>query len=183
MRVTGGKYVRRQIACPKGVIRPAMDRMRESLFAVLGDLSGCSFLDLFSGSGIMAVEAAGRGANPVTVVEKDPVKKKVLYQNLSIIEETRFIRMMSVDRFLATDSGCYDVVYLDPPFPLGGKEQTLLKLAESRLLRTGSRVIIHFPQEDRLSEQIGRLHLYDERKYGRSRVFFYRYENENEEEQ
>ena len=120
MRITGGKYVRRQIACPKGIIRPAMDRMRESLFAILGDLTGCSFLDLFSGSGIMAVEAAGRGANPVTVVEKDPIKKKVLYQNLSIIEETRFIRMMSVDRFLATDSGCYDVVYLDPPFPLAG---------------------------------------------------------------
>lgn len=183
MRITGGKYVRRQILCPKGVIRPAMDRMRESLFSILGDLSGCAFLDLFSGSGIMSVEAAGRGADPVVAVEKDPIKKKVLCQNLSIIESNWQMRLMSVDRFLATDTGHYDVVYLDPPFPLTGKENTLLKLSRSGLINQGGRVIIHFPQEDRLPERIDRLHLYDERKYGRSRLFFYRYEDKNEKEQ
>ena len=183
MRITGGKYVRRQIVCPKGVIRPAMDRMRESLFSILGDLSRCAFLDLFSGSGIMAVEAAGRGASPVVAVEKDPIKKKVLYRNLSIIEENWKMRLMSVDRFLSTDTGHYDIVYLDPPFPLSGKEKTLLKLSQSGLVNNGGRVIIHFPQEEKLSEQIDRLFLYDERKYGRSRLYFYRYEDKNEKEQ
>lgn len=180
MRITGGKYVRRQILCPKGVIRPAMDRMRESLFSILGDLSGCAFLDLFSGSGVVAIEAAGRGASPVVAVEKDPIKKRVLYQNLSIIEEEWRLRLMSVDRFLATDGGKYDVIYLDPPFPLAGKEKTLLKLSQSGLVNNGGRVIIHFPQEDRLSSEIHRLRLYDERKYGRSCLFFYRYEDEDE---
>lgn len=183
MRITGGKYVRRQIICPKGVIRPAMDRMRESLFSILGDLSGCAFLDLFSGSGIMAVEAAGRGADPVVAVEKDPIKKNVLYRNLSIIEENWKMRLMSVDRFLSTDTGHYDIVYLDPPFPLSGKEKTLQKLSQSGLVNSGGRVIIHFPQEERLSGQIDRLFLYDERKYGRSRLYFYRYEDNNEKEQ
>ena len=52
-----------------------MDRMRESLFSILGDLSGRSFLDLFSGSGLVGLEAASRGADPVDLVEKDPGKK------------------------------------------------------------------------------------------------------------
>ncbi len=71
MRVTGGMYRGRRIDCPPGDIRPAMDRMRVSLFAVLGDLSGTSFLDLFSGSGVIGVEAASRGAAPVVLVERD----------------------------------------------------------------------------------------------------------------
>ena len=65
MRITGGLYRGRGIKCPPGVIRPAMDRMRESLFAVLGNITGCSFLDLFSGSGIVGIEAASRGAASV----------------------------------------------------------------------------------------------------------------------
>jgi 16S rRNA (guanine966-N2)-methyltransferase len=56
MRITGGQLSGRITKCPEGVIRPAMDRMRESVFAVLGDLSGKSFLDLFSGSGTIAIE-------------------------------------------------------------------------------------------------------------------------------
>lgn len=131
----------------------------------------------------MSIEAAGRGAEPVVAVEKDPIKKKVLYRNLSIIEENWKMKLMSVDRFLATDTGHYDIVYLDPPFPLEGKGKTLLKLSQSGLINDGGRVIIHFPQEEQLAEQIDRLYLYDERKYGRSRLFFYRYGEMDEKEQ
>ena len=74
MRITGGELRGRSIKCPDGVIRPAMDRMRESLFAILGDLSGKSFLDLFSGSGTIAIEAVSRGASHVELVEKDKIK-------------------------------------------------------------------------------------------------------------
>jgi 16S rRNA (guanine966-N2)-methyltransferase len=71
MRITGGQYRGRVVKCPPGVIRPAMDRMRESLFSILGSLEGMSFLDMFSGSGVVGLEAASRGAKPVHVVEKD----------------------------------------------------------------------------------------------------------------
>ena len=85
MRITGGKYCRRNVACPPGVIRPAMDRMRESLFSILGDLSGLSFLDLFSGSGCVAIEAASRGASPIHLVEMDRGKKETIEKNLSFV--------------------------------------------------------------------------------------------------
>ncbi len=73
MRITGGFYKGRTVVCPPGVIRPAMDRMRESLFAILGDLTGTSFLDLYAGSGVVGIEAASRGADVVIVDLEDGV--------------------------------------------------------------------------------------------------------------
>lgn len=75
MRITSGKYRGRVITCPPGVIRPAMDRMRESMFSILGDIYHLSFLDLFSGSGLVGIEAASREAQPVHLVEMDRQKK------------------------------------------------------------------------------------------------------------
>ena len=54
-----------------------MDRMRESLFSILGDLQSVSFLDLFCGSGVVGIEAASRGAEPVTLVESDRLKRQI----------------------------------------------------------------------------------------------------------
>jgi 16S rRNA (guanine966-N2)-methyltransferase len=82
MRVTGGIYRGRQVACPPGIIRPSMDRMRVSLFSILGDLSGCSFLDLYSGSGVLGIEAASRGADPVLLVEMDRRKRETILKNI-----------------------------------------------------------------------------------------------------
>ena len=78
MRITGGELKGRIIKCPDGIIRPAMDRMRESVFAVLGPLNGASFLDLFSGSGTIAIEAVSRGAGSVELVEKDRIKTQTV---------------------------------------------------------------------------------------------------------
>ena len=85
MRITGGRYSGRRITCPPGVIRPAMDRMRESVFAILGPLDGVSFLDLFSGSGVVGIEAASRGASRVVLVERDRKKRSAMEENARIV--------------------------------------------------------------------------------------------------
>ena len=92
MRITGGILKGRVIKCPDGVIRPAMDKMRESVFAILGDLSGKSWLDLFSGSGTIAIEAASRGAGEVSLCEKDKVKMSDLqgYMDFKNYEATAY---------------------------------------------------------------------------------------------
>ena len=85
MRVTGGSLLNRRIECPPGIIRPAMDRMRESMFSILnsrGLITDAVFLDLFAGSGIMSIEASSRGAKEVTLVEKDYGKKRIIQKNL-----------------------------------------------------------------------------------------------------
>ena len=100
MRITGGKYCGRIVTCPPGVIRPAMDRMRESLFSILGNIEDYSFLDLFTGSGCVGIEAASRGAEPVHLVEKDRGKKKVITENISFVESPIMLFMADVNRFI-----------------------------------------------------------------------------------
>jgi 16S rRNA (guanine966-N2)-methyltransferase len=176
VRITGGKYKGRTVAVPKGglEIRPAMDRMRESIFAVLGDLTGLSFLDLFSGSGIIALEAASRGASPVECVEKDGSKFSLLLRNVSIAEERIECKSMPVERFILRNKAGFSIVFLDPPFPYKYRAQLLKDLADGPTAALGGLVLVHYPAEDRLPDAIGSLSLVDEREYGRSHVRFYR---------
>ena len=178
MRITGGKYVRRQVQCPPGVIRPAMDRMRESLFSILGDLSGLSFLDLYSGSGCVAIEAASRGADPVHLVEMDRGKKATIEKNLSFVEENHRLFMMDALRFLSSGMWRYSIVYADPPFPMENKISILQAADKGNAVKDSGLFIIHIPTEERKlwPETEGSFSLIDERKYGRSILLFYRKE-------
>ncbi|WP_294431509.1 16S rRNA (guanine(966)-N(2))-methyltransferase RsmD [uncultured Treponema sp.] len=177
MRITGGKLKGRVIKCPDGIIRPAMDRMRESVFAILGDLSEKSWLDLFSGSGTIAIEAASRGSKSVQLCEKDKIKVKQVLENVSITEKELGVKIgchfMAVELFLKRCKDCFDYIFLDPPFPYKYRLD-LLKIIEKRnLVKVGGFVMIHYPEEDALPETIGKLVLKDKRIYGRSIVNFY----------
>ncbi len=176
MRVTGGIYAGRTVQMPEGDlrIRPAMDRMRESVFGVLGDLSGLSFLDLFSGSGIIGLEAASRGADPVICVEKDRKKFPVLLENAAISNPPLFCRAMPAETFILRNKTAFDIIFLDPPFDYPFKLQLLERLEQSASLKVNSLVLIHFPREDRLPDRVGALVSYDIRTYGRSIVRFYK---------
>ena len=95
MRITGGIYRGRRNISPPGEIRPAMDRLRESLFNSLGNISGTPFLDLFSGSGLVGIEAASRGCEPVHLVELDRGKRETILKNIEFVEST--IKLFSSD--------------------------------------------------------------------------------------
>lgn len=173
MRITGGKYRGRTILCPKGVIRPAMDRMRTSLFSILGPLDGLSFLDLFSGSGLVGIEAASRGASPVDLVEKDFGKKQTIQRNISFVEEEIKLHMASVEAYLKRATAQWDVIYADPPFPMEGKLEVLELVQTQGLLKAGGSLLMHYPGEESYPEALGDLRQYDFRTYGRSHVIFY----------
>ena len=180
MRITGGQLKGRIIKCPDGVIRPAMDRMRESVFAILGDLSGKSWLDLFSGSGTIAIEAVSRGAERVELCEKDRLKIKTVLDNVSITEKEMGVkikcRFMAVELFVKRCKSQYDYIFFDPPFPYKFHEQLIAEAAKRNLLLPGGVIMIHRPEEHFMPDTIENLVRYDQRVYGRSIVDFYRME-------
>lgn len=178
MRITGGRYRGRTITCPPGIIRPAMDRMRESLFSILGPLDGDSFLDLFSGSGLVGIEAASRGADPVHLVEMDRGKRKVILDNISMVESEIRLYMLRAQKFIKTAHRNYSIVYADPPFPMNGKQKFTEDLSRSGVVAPQGIFIIHFPAEDKWEETVGKFTCIDERKYGRSILRFFRYTEE-----
>lgn len=173
MRITGGRYSGRTVLVPPGTIRPAMDRMRESLFSILGDLSGFSFLDLFSGSGIMALEASSRGAAPITLVERDRQKRATIERNIRISEEQVRIVIAPVERFVASNRGRWSVVFVDPPFAYKHKTDLLERIAAAGLVSPSGRLLMHLPSRENLPGAVGDLTRTDGRRYGGSSVVFY----------
>ncbi|MBN2618264.1 MAG: 16S rRNA (guanine(966)-N(2))-methyltransferase RsmD [Spirochaetales bacterium] len=173
MRITGGKYRSRVVKCPPGEIRPAMDRMRESMFSILGDLRDLSFLDVFSGSGVIGLEAASRGATDIQLVEKDRGKKKVILENLTIAKENIRVNFIDAETFLLNVKREFDVIHLDPPFPLQNKLKFIEIIEKNNILKSGGTLMMHYPDEESYPDFIGKLRKYDHRKYGRSLLIFY----------
>lgn len=150
-----------------------MDRMRTSLFSILGPLDGISVLDLFSGSGLVGIETASRGAAEVDLVEKDWGKKPTILRNLSWVEEPVRLHLTDVKLFLKRAERQWGLIYADPPFPLAGKLEILELVAQRELLIPQGTLIMHYPGEETYPDQVGTLRRFDHRTYGRSHLVFY----------
>jgi len=174
MRITGGILGGRRIKVPGGIIRPAMDRMRESIFSILGDLNGSSFLDIFSGSGIIALEAASRGASFIEAVELDREKRKILLDNVKISPVRINCKFISAELYIKRAKRDFDYIFLDPPFPYNHKFELVENIASSKLMHKDSLLMMHFPKEESKKEVSGNLILTDSREYGRSIVNFFK---------
>ncbi|WP_308687459.1 16S rRNA (guanine(966)-N(2))-methyltransferase RsmD [uncultured Treponema sp.] len=187
MRITGGKLKGRVTETPYGkmAIRPAMDKMRESVFNIIGfSLEGKSFLDLFSGSGTIALEAVSHGASAVTLCEMDKSKAKTILKNVKMAEEVGVrinCRFMAVELFLKRCKEKFDYIFLDPPFPYKFRKELVETTGARELLTKNGQLLIHYPAEDPLPDKIGNLVLSDKRIYGRSIVNFYKYEEDVEQ--
>ena len=172
MRVTGGRYRGRRLQVPPRDIRPVTERMREALFNVLAArgvvLEGCRFLDLFSGSGIMAVEAASRGAAVVDLVERDARKRSFLRRNTGFVAARVAIHVTPCERYLARArraAAGWDLVFADPPYAYRRKQALLASVAACAGLRAGALVVVHTPAGEVLAAP-PRLACVDRRRYG-----------------
>ena len=128
-RIIGGIAGSRQLASPAKSTRPTSDRIRESIFNRLAArdlIFGARVLDLYAGTGALALEAISREAKSAMMVERDGKAAAVCVANSSTIqkalEKEGFYDQMtkvankSVVNFLASDAGEYDLVFIDPPF-------------------------------------------------------------------
>lgn len=121
MRVVGGSLKSRAVRAPKGsATRPTSDRVRESLFAVLGDLEGIKVLDLYSGSGALAIEALSRGAASAICVEHNRNAQATIAENrdaLGLKSRLELLprRVSEVGKALA-GRGPFELILADPPW-------------------------------------------------------------------
>ncbi|PZP58422.1 MAG: 16S rRNA (guanine(966)-N(2))-methyltransferase RsmD [Azospira oryzae] len=131
VRIIGGAWRSRLLAVPRVAgLRPTPDRVRETLFNWLGqELSGRICLDLFAGSGALGFEAASRGASRVVMVEANARAYARLKAHAAALGATQ-VELHRGDglEFLARDTRCFDVVFLDPPYASGYLERVLPRL-------------------------------------------------------
>lgn len=181
MRITGGTLRGRIVKTSRGKldIRPAMDRMRESVFSIIAkDLPGKSFVDLFSGSGIIALEAASRGASKVSLCEKDRDKAACILENVKLAGAIGIridCHFISAERFILRNRTPYDFAFLDPPFAYRYRNELLESASSHNLISKDGLLMIHFPAEADPGDTPGGLTRVDRRTYGRSVVGFYKY--------
>jgi len=142
--------------------RPTSDRLRETLFNVLAPrMEGTAFLDLYAGSGAVALEAVSRGARRVDAVERAEAALKALRANLLALGAEKRVRVqtVSVAAYLKKATGPFDVVFLDPPYDAAKEyESTLGALgAAAGLLAEGAVVIAEHRRKDVLEDAYGAL--------------------------
>jgi 16S rRNA (guanine966-N2)-methyltransferase len=150
-RIIGGTAGGRRLSTPRGPhTRPTSDRVREALFSAVeswcGSLHGLRFLDLYAGSGAVGLEAWSRGAGVVTLVEHDRRTAGLIAENARTIGFPRaHVVAASVTSTLRrTPAAPYDVVYLDPPYPLpdAAVDEDLRALVAHDWLVPGALVVV-----------------------------------------
>jgi 16S rRNA (guanine(966)-N(2))-methyltransferase RsmD len=170
MRVIAGSHGGRRLKAPPGRrTRPTSDRVREALFAMLGELGGDSVLDLFAGTGALGIEALSRGAGRVVFVERDGSAARVLGENLAALGiageqvELRRGEALAALRSARRRAEAYDLILIDPPYGqarLWGPR--LSELLPAILLPRG-RIVVESDRREPLEIDAPRL---AERRYG-----------------
>jgi 16S rRNA (guanine966-N2)-methyltransferase len=167
VRVIGGRLRGRKLIAPRGrATRPTSDRVREALFSILVSVEGARVLDLFAGSGALAIEALSRGALQATLVDTSRAAIVVIERNLAALGVDAEVRRQSASAFLERarlDARQYDLVFLDPPYQHASDVGRELSTALAPVLAQGARVV---GESDRRAPLELQLPLLDERRYG-----------------
>lgn len=136
MNITGGKYNGRVVKAPDASLaRPTLSKVRmavfNTLYSLIGDFDNKTFLDVFSGSGIMGLEALSRGFESVTGFEKNRAVLEIVKNNYKILGLSANLILGDSLKVLKRFEGQkFDVVYIDPPYLSGIYEKTFLLLPE-----------------------------------------------------
>ena len=157
-------------------VRPTGDRVREALFNILSlKIYGARALDLFCGSGALGLECLSRGASEATFNDFSRESVKILEKNLRTLGIGKDeAKVYSLDYLLCLNGlkGEFDLIFLDPPYRFDYGVPALTKIAEKGLL--SEKGIAVYERDRPFEGEIAGLEKYDERKYGRTVLSFFR---------
>ncbi|MBR2321104.1 MAG: 16S rRNA (guanine(966)-N(2))-methyltransferase RsmD [Clostridia bacterium] len=179
MRIIGGKYRSRVLAEFAGEnVRPTSDRAREALFNILAlKIYGARVLDLFAGSGALGIESLSRGAKEVVFNDFSKDSIAIVKKNLTTLKipvggvEAKVVQGDYL-ACLEQVRGQFDLIFIDPPYRMEYGEKALKKIAEKGLLSESG--IAVYERDIPFEGEIEGLEKYDERKYGKAYLSFFK---------
>lgn len=182
MRVIAGKARRLPLkTLPGSDTRPTTDRIKETLFNIIQQsILDCRFLDLFSGSGAIGIEALSRGAEYAVFVEKNPRACACIRENLAFTKLSENGKLLAMDALQALRSmegqPAFDCIFMDPPYEMNLEHQVLEYLKDSTLADVSTMIIVEadlhtdFSYVEELGYEISRSKEYKTNKH----VFLYK---------
>lgn len=177
MRVISGKYKgRRLTSFEASHLRPTSDRVKESVFNIIfAEIEGAKVLDLFSGTGNIAIEFSSREAESIDAVEMNKKSLQIINKNIDLLKIEN-IRVIAKDVFtvLKQASESYDIIFIDPPFTEKIADKVMLAIKDSKVFHENTIIIIESSKHEKLDLEYLPLKCYDQRKFGDKSVSFFR---------
>lgn len=177
MRIIAGELKGQRLVAPRGwKVRPTSDRVREAIFSILGErVEGASVIDLYCGTGALAIEALSRGAASAVLVDRDTRPALGNVQRLGLEERAELVRA-DVGRWLgqvsaSSAAGKFDLVFVDAPYRLADRVAQDLNTHLPHLLAEGGRAVVESGARRPL--QIDSLEPLRQRRYGAADVTVY----------
>lgn len=182
MRIIAGANRGRKLKSVPGMkTRPTADRVKEAVFSSIDSaLYDSRFLDVFSGTGSIALEAVSRGAQQAVLLEKDADALRVMQENITACgqqERCQIIRGDSIASLalLGRKGKMFDFIYVDPPYQGGLYETVLQQIAEKQLLASGGTILLECAKNTSLSLENSIFFIQKEKQYGDIRVIYVKY--------
>ena len=183
MRVISGTARGKKLVSLEGLeTRPTLDRVKEAIFNILQfDIKESNILDLFSGSGALAIESLSRGAKKAVLCDESKNAINIINKNLEATRVKENANVLNLDyldalNILKEESQEFDIVFLDPPYKTDYIYESIIKILEYDLLTKDGIIIAETDDENKINElkKINDIEVYDERKYGIVHIIFIR---------
>jgi len=178
MRIIAGEAKGHQIKVPRGtVVRPATDLVRGAIFSILETITSdwAQVLDVFAGSGSLGIEALSRGAGWVDFVDRERRCCAIIKQNLekAKFENRAHVYCCSASKAISFLDKEYNIILMDPPYSDSSIGNLITQLATSKLVGTGSTVVVTHSSHFSLSSTYATLNLIKARRHGDSCIAIY----------
>ncbi len=178
MRVISGKYKGKNlIGFDIDGTRPTMDRVKESLFAMIqSKIKSSTVLDLFAGSGSLGIEALSNGAKECYFIDNNIELINIIKKNTSGIKEVNIIKSdyKNVLETFKNNNIKFDIIFLDPPYKLNLINDSINRILEYNLLNENGIIVCEYENEKILNDN---LNLIKERSYGSKNISIYSVKN------
>lgn len=173
MRIISGKKKGLPLkAVPGQSTRPTTDKVKESIFNMIGPyFDGGQVLDLYGGSGSLAIEALSRGMEKGVIVDRDKKAIETIYANLKASNFTDQVEVFRTDasralKALRKNERAFQIIFLDPPYHYQRLNDELQYIAENNLLTNDGKIVVEHATSVKLAERYQHLTKVKEEKYG-----------------
>ncbi|MDI6618442.1 MAG: 16S rRNA (guanine(966)-N(2))-methyltransferase RsmD [Clostridiales bacterium] len=181
MRIIAGDARSRRIISPNGSdIRPTSDRVKESLFDIIGNkVVDAKVLDLFAGTGNLGLEAVSRGASLAVFIDISRESIKIANENINLLNYQKYCEVYNNDALTAIDilsrrKVIFDIIFIDPPYRKDIIPEVLKKITEAQIIKSNGIVCAEHDAKDILPDEVSNIKRYKFNKYGDTILSFYR---------
>lgn len=186
MRVVSGKFRGRRLSAVPGMAtRPTTDKVKESLFNIIGPyFDGGQSLDLYGGSGGLSIEAVSRGIDHATIVDRQYAAFKTIQQNISLTHCGDQFTVLKQDarkalHLFADQDKHFDLVFLDPPYAKQQIIKDITSMVSGNLLNKDALIVCETNEEANLPESLVGFKLFRKHQYGITVLTIYQYQGED----